>query len=76
MYEYIATNSLTLEQVPIYRGSMMSLNSGSWNIGVSLGAGFGGLVLLLWNYQVLGLILGIMLISASLIYYFAVNDPT
>lgn len=68
--------SLTLEQVPSFRGTMMSVNSAAANIGSALGAGIGGLVLLLWDYEFVGLSLGVMIIAAAIIYYLAVHDPT
>lgn len=71
-----AGNSLILEQVPRFRASMMALNSAAWNIGNALGAGLGGLALLLFDYEGLGLTLGVMGIAAALIYHFFVSDPS
>ncbi len=71
-----AGNSLSLEQVPNYRGSMMALNSAAWNIGNAIGAGVGGLALYYFNYEGLGIILGAMGFVAALIYYVLVNEPT
>ncbi|MFX0200930.1 MAG: MFS transporter, partial [Candidatus Hodarchaeota archaeon] len=71
-----AINSLTLEQVPSFRGAMMSILAAAASMGAALGAGVGGLALLLFNYKVLGLILGTMSLIAGLIFYFWVSDPT
>jgi len=71
-----AGNSLTLEQVPHFRGSMMAMNSAAWNIGNALGAGIGGLALLWFDYEGLGLTLGAMGIVAALVYHFLVIDPS
>jgi len=45
------SNSLSLEQVPEFRGAMMSLNSGSLRLGVALGSAIGGLALTLGGYN-------------------------
>jgi len=68
--------SLSLEQVPSYRGTMMSLRSAATYIGTALGAGIGGLVLLRLDYEAVGLALGGMYIAAVLIFYFLAIDPT
>jgi predicted MFS family arabinose efflux permease len=68
--------SVTLEQVPSFRGSMMSINSAAANVGSALGAGVGGLVLLWWDYEFVGLTLGVMVLAATTIYYLVVRDPT
>jgi len=70
-----AVNSLTLEQSPSYRGTMMSLNSVASNIGVAIGAGLGGLAHLLFDYGGVGLSLGVLGIVAAIIYHLLVNDP-
>jgi DHA1 family purine base/nucleoside efflux pump-like MFS transporter len=73
---YPASNSLTLEQVPNFRGTMMSLNSAAENIGMVIGSGIGGLVLLKYNFQVAGTSLGALGIIATFIYQSLVTDPT
>jgi len=73
---YTAATSLTLEQVPAFRGTMMSLYSAADSIGTALGAGIGGLVLLLYNYELLGTFLGAMGIAASVLLYLLAIDPT
>jgi DHA1 family inner membrane transport protein len=71
-----ANTSLTLEQVPAYRGTMMSINSASWYIGTALGAGFGGLMLLWYDYNMLGVTLGGAGIAASLLFQVLTREPT
>ncbi len=73
-----AANSLTLEQVPEYKGSIMSLNSAFFYIGIALGASLGGLILLLVEdfYAGVGLVLGMMSLLIAIFFYFAVIDPT
>jgi predicted MFS family arabinose efflux permease len=73
---YPVSNSLTLEQVPSFRGTMMSLNSAAENIGMAIGAGVGGLVLLMYNFQLAGASLGALGFVATIIYQSLVTDPT
>jgi len=68
--------SLTLEQVPKSRGTMMSINTAAVSLGSALGAAVGGWALILFSYQALSIILGLMGIVAALIFYFLVIDPT
>jgi len=68
--------SLSLEQAPAYRGSMMSLSTAGESLGSALGAGVGGYVLLMGDFWLIGLVLGIMgIVSAIIIQLFAI-DPT
>jgi predicted MFS family arabinose efflux permease len=69
-------NSLALEQIPEYRGGMMSLSEVSRYVAQTIGNGLGGLILLTSNYQILGLALGIFAIIASMIFQFFTIDPT
>ena len=71
-----ASSSLTLEQVPTYRGTMMSISSASGNIGVALGAWLGGLMLLRYDYRALGIALGGAGLAASLVFQLLARDPT
>lgn len=71
-----ASISLTLEQVPRFRGSMMSLNSAITALGGALGASVGGLILLRWDFEGVGLTLGALCLVAALIYYLLAVDPT
>ncbi len=71
-----ASGSLTLEQVPAYRGTMMSVSSATGNMGVALGAGIGGLMLLWYDYNMLGVTLGGAGIAASLLFQILTREPT
>jgi predicted MFS family arabinose efflux permease len=71
-----ASMSLTLEQVPELRGTMMSLFGAFTGGGAAIGAGIGGLTLILYNYEVLGITLGSMGIIAATIFEFITVDPT
>ena len=71
-----AVNNLTQEQIPRLRGLMMSLYSAADNIGMAIGAGIGGYILLLYDYDILGLSLGLLGILSAIIFYFYTKDPT
>ena len=66
--------SLTIEQVPKFRRTMMSISAASANQGSALGSGVGGLALLLFNYKGVGPSLGLLgLASAVIVHLFAVD---
>jgi predicted MFS family arabinose efflux permease len=71
-----AAISLTLEQVPAYRGTMMSVDSAFVNLGYALGAAVGGMALLRFGYEGLGAALGLFGIVAALVFYLFARDPT
>ena len=62
--------SLNLEQVPDYRGSMMSMSAVAGNLGAAVGSGIGGFVLLIYSYTMLGPVLGSLGLCSSLFLYF------
>ena len=71
-----ASQSLSLEQVPLLRGSMMSLSAAADSLGSVVGAGIGGYVLGLGGYWMVGSVLGVLgVLSAITIRLFAI-DPT
>ena len=71
-----AANSLTLEQVPEFRGTMMSLTSAAQSLGSALGAALGGAILVLYDYLIMGSVLGTLGIAAAMVFYFFAIDPT
>jgi DHA1 family inner membrane transport protein len=71
-----ASNSLTLEQVPKFRGTMMSISSAADNLGSSLGAGIGGLALLSFGYEGMAISLGAMGVAAATVFQLLAVDPT
>jgi DHA1 family purine base/nucleoside efflux pump-like MFS transporter len=71
---YTVSESLTLEQVPALRGTVMSLNVIALNIGVTVASGLGGLLLLFYGYGGLGFV-GLFSVAAAAFYIFTVNDP-
>jgi MFS family permease len=70
-----AANSLTLEQVPKLRGTMMSLTSAAQNLGSALGATLGGITLILFDYLIMSSALGALGLVAAIIFYFLTKDP-
>jgi len=73
---FAATTGLTLEQVPRFRGTMMSVNHAAVALGEALGTGIGGLALLLFNYEGMAISLGAMGIAAAIIFQLLAIDPT
>lgn len=71
-----AANSLTLEQVPKFRGTMMSLTSAAQSLGSALGAALGGVILVLYDYLIMGSVLGALGIVAAIVIHFLALDPT
>lgn len=71
-----SANSLTLEQIPQFRGTMMSIDTALLNVGSALGSTLGGLALLYFSYEGLGGVLGAMGIIAAIIVFLFVKDPT
>lgn len=67
--------SLTLEQIPKFRGMMMSLRAAFGGIGGFLGTYIGGIALNMFNYQMVGIVLGAFGFGAILVILFFVQDP-
>jgi len=74
--QYSSSASLSLEQLPEVRGSMMSLHSASSFLGYALGTGVGGITLLYSGWETLGIVLGGLGIVATAIYVVLARDPT
>ena len=72
---FTAANALTLEQVPSYRGTVMSLSQAMFSLGGVLGSGLGGLVVLLLGYEAMGVSHGAMMLVAMLILHFFAKEP-
>jgi len=73
---YTASSSLTLEQIPEFRGTMMSLNAASMGLGGALASGLGGWIIFMYGWRLVGPALGIFGLSASMIFYLLTKDPT
>jgi MFS family permease len=71
-----AAVSLMLEQVPAFRGTMMSLMLAFSGVGSALSTGLGGVLLILSGWSALGITFGAMgVIGALLQYRYAVDLP-
>jgi DHA1 family purine base/nucleoside efflux pump-like MFS transporter len=69
-----AFTSLALEQVPAFRGTMMSLSSLSNSLALAIGTSIGGVILLSYDYEFLGLF-GILVMMGALVFHFFTIDP-
>lgn len=73
---FAAFQSLLVEQVPEYRGTVMSLTSAANSLGAAIGAAIGGAILLNFSYSVFGIVLGVIGIGAMGVLYQFGTDPT
>jgi len=67
--------SLTLEQAPDFRATMMSLSEVSLNLAQALGNALAGILLLAFSYHVVSL-MGLFAIIGAGIFHFFTRDPT
>ena len=72
----VASTNLTLEQVPRFRGTMMSANHATLAMSDAIGSGIGGLALLMSGYGAMAATLGAMGIAAAIIFQLLAKDPT
>jgi len=70
-------NSLTLEQVPKFRGPMMSINGSFQNVGSGLGVIVGGFILNSFsnNFNLLMVVLGALGACATVVLLLFASDP-
>jgi MFS family permease len=71
-----SANSLSLEQVPNLRGTMMSLDTAAINFGAAFGTAVAGLALAYSGYEGLSVSLGAMGIISAVVFRFFSKDPT
>jgi len=71
-----AVSGLNLEQVPDLRGSMMSLTDAFGSIGNVLSLSLGGYLLIVYNWGIMGSIIGSFGIVAGLILYMFVKEQS
>jgi DHA1 family inner membrane transport protein len=67
---------LALDQVPNSRGTMMSVRSVFSNIGVAIGTAVGGVLLVFFSYQAVGVALGAFSIAAAAVFFFLTKQPS
>jgi len=68
-------SSFSLEQIPEYRGTMMSIHSAAQSLGATLAAAIGGFILIAYSYGVYSIVMGIIGIVGALIYMFMTTEP-
>jgi predicted MFS family arabinose efflux permease len=66
--------SLSLEQAPAFRATMMSLSEVSLNLAQALGNALAGVLLLAFNYEVVSL-MGLFAIIGAVIFHVFTRDP-
>lgn len=71
-----AANSLSLEQTPKFRATMMSMNSAAISLGNAVGSALGGLVLAMLSYEAMASTLGVMGIIATIIFFVTTDVST
>jgi len=72
---FSASASLELEQLPRFRGTMMSISAAMQSVGSALGAGIGGLALLIYDYELVGVSLGALAVIGAIIVHILAIDP-
>jgi DHA1 family purine base/nucleoside efflux pump-like MFS transporter len=72
---FSALGSLSLEQLPRFRGTMMSIQTAMQSVGSALGAGIGGVALVLYDYELVGISLGILAVIGAFIVRVFTVDP-
>lgn len=70
-----SVTAFNLEQVPDYRGSMMSLSNAVYLLGASIGTGVGGLILVTSSYAWLGVFFLVASVVSSTVYQVFTVDP-
>jgi predicted MFS family arabinose efflux permease len=70
-----AFTSLSLDQIPKFRGTTMSLIGAFTGLGTLLGVTIGGLALDIYNYQTMGIILGTAGIASIMVISILVRNP-
>jgi predicted MFS family arabinose efflux permease len=74
---YTAFSCLALDQVPSYRGTMMSMKNMFYTIGIAMGTAVGGVMLSLFSsYQAVGLAIGAMGVTSAAVFFFLTRDPS
>lgn len=72
---FSALASLSLEQLPRFRGTMMSIYTAMQSVGSALGAGVGGVALVFSDYEFVGISLGVLAVIGAVIIRVFTVDP-
>jgi predicted MFS family arabinose efflux permease len=70
------STSLTLEQLPRYKETMMSIHSAATSMGSMTAAILGGMILSFSDYSIFGFVMGVIGIIGALIFFLYTKDPT
>ena len=71
-----AATSLIIEQLPLYAVIMMALNRAVTQIGFTLGSGLGGIFLMIYDYKIMFLMLGLLAVCSAAIFHWLTIDPS
>lgn len=71
-----AMGSLTVEQLPQVRGSMMSISLAADNLGATISTAIGGFLLIVYGWKVMGVTMGMFGVLSSIILHLFAIDPT
>ena len=69
------SSSFSLEQIPEYRGTMMSIHAAAASLGATLAAAIGGFLLVAYSYGLYSIVMGIIGIVGAFIYMFMTSEP-
>jgi predicted MFS family arabinose efflux permease len=72
---FSASASLELEQLPRFRGTMMSISAAMQSVGSAIGAAIGGFTLLVYDYELIGVSLGALAVIGAIIVHLFAVDP-
>ena len=72
---FTSSISLTLEQVPSLRGTMMSLNTAALGLGRVIGVAVSGFSLVYYGWGSVGISMGVLGLIAAIFYVFFAVDP-
>ena len=67
--------NLALEQIPSFRGTMMSINQAAGSLGSTLVVVLGGWALLEYGFRYLGALIAVLNTLAFVVYWKMVEDP-
>ena len=73
---FSAASNLTLEQLPRFRGTMMSISAATGSLGSAIGAALGGWILVNYYYPQVGWFMGAINVVGVLVYQLFSRDPT
>jgi len=71
---YVSGDTLTLDQVPEFRGTLMSLNVVARSVGATIGGILGGFLLFFFDYTIFGFAMGGLGIISSVIYRLSTTE--